>query len=297
MGKFAQINLSEIKNKIYTGIILKRAKDIDAKLDLGESEQILEIFAYSAPFFKELVFIFTNLKVHTFIAGVYEIADIQSVEKTPGLLGQTTIIFKNKTYIVYSAWVGKGDGTNTAMTILDLINNLFPKLEHTPMLTGFRLEAHLNHLKASLDMNEKVLYLFSGLAENWENDTTACAVSSNDTFVFASKPLIGNKTKRISLSDIKEITILNKLIVNQVVFETLTEKFAVNLASSEKANEVAKIVRSYVTNFKTQKRISEKNNTGNTISIADELLKFKQLLDAGVITQEEFDKKKIELLK
>lgn len=34
----------------------------------------------------------------------------------------------------------------------------------------------------------------------------------------------------------------------------------------------------------------------STISVADELLKFKQLLDMGVITQEEFDNKKHELL-
>jgi hypothetical protein len=31
-------------------------------------------------------------------------------------------------------------------------------------------------------------------------------------------------------------------------------------------------------------------------SVADELLKFKQLLDMGVLTQEEFDLKKVELL-
>ena len=297
MGKFSQINLNEIKNKIYTGVLIKRAKEIDGKLDLSNDEQILEIFAYSAPFMKELVFVFTNLKVHTLIAGAYESTDFNSIQKTPGLLGQTNIIFKGKTYIVYSAWIGKGDGTSSAMTTEDLINSLFPKLEHTPMISGFRLETHLNHLKASLDLNEEVIYLFTGLAENWGNDTTACAVSSNDTFIFASKPLIGDKTKRISLSDIKEISVLNKLITNQVVFETLTEKFAVNLGSSEKVNEVAKIVRSYVTNFKTQKRISEKPNGGKPISVADELLKFKQLLDAGVITQEEFDKKKAELLK
>jgi len=32
------------------------------------------------------------------------------------------------------------------------------------------------------------------------------------------------------------------------------------------------------------------------LSIADEILKFKQLLDAGVITQEEFDAKKRQLI-
>lgn len=35
----------------------------------------------------------------------------------------------------------------------------------------------------------------------------------------------------------------------------------------------------------------------NSISPADEILKFKNLLDNGIITQEEFDKKKIELLR
>ena len=36
--------------------------------------------------------------------------------------------------------------------------------------------------------------------------------------------------------------------------------------------------------------------TINQISAADEILKFKNLLDQGIINQEEFDKKKKELL-
>lgn len=47
------------------------------------------------------------------------------------------------------------------------------------------------------------------------------------------------------------------------------------------------------------KRIEEckVNNVNNNFSQADEILKFKRLLDDGIITQEEFDKKKQELLK
>lgn len=45
------------------------------------------------------------------------------------------------------------------------------------------------------------------------------------------------------------------------------------------------------------KTTEEKNNNNNTsFSAADELLKYKQLLDMGVLTQEEFDRKKEELL-
>lgn len=39
------------------------------------------------------------------------------------------------------------------------------------------------------------------------------------------------------------------------------------------------------------------NNTSNNISVADEILKFKKLLDDGIITKEEFESKKQELLK
>lgn len=38
------------------------------------------------------------------------------------------------------------------------------------------------------------------------------------------------------------------------------------------------------------------NRNGKTIDSADEILKFKELLDAGAITQEEFDRKKKEIL-
>lgn len=58
---------------------------------------------------------------------------------------------------------------------------------------------------------------------------------------------------------------------------------------------VAKEILDYV-----QKRVAEtkssKNNVVTTISPADELLKFKQLLDAGIITQQEFDEKKKQIL-
>ena len=43
--------------------------------------------------------------------------------------------------------------------------------------------------------------------------------------------------------------------------------------------------------------LEQKNNVSiNQTSAADEILKFKNLLDQGIITQDEFDKKKIELL-
>lgn len=42
---------------------------------------------------------------------------------------------------------------------------------------------------------------------------------------------------------------------------------------------------------------TDKIGKSNNISTADEIMKFKNLLDEGIITQEEFEKKKQELLK
>ena len=49
--------------------------------------------------------------------------------------------------------------------------------------------------------------------------------------------------------------------------------------------------RAYVDNS-----ASNQPETKLVFSAADEILKFKQLLDAGIITQEEFDAKKKQLL-
>ena len=62
--------------------------------------------------------------------------------------------------------------------------------------------------------------------------------------------------------------------------------------SNEKMEEVANYVRQQVEAYKTQKNAP----AAAAISPAEEVMKLKNLLDMGVLTQEEFDKKKKELL-
>lgn len=91
------------------------------------------------------------------------------------------------------------------------------------------------------------------------------------------------------------------LILGYIQFETSNIASRDNFGSenswtfSEDMAEIAQKVLEYV-----RKKVAEyKNNKGvitATLSPADELLKFKSLLDAGVITQEEFDAKKKQLL-
>lgn len=67
----------------------------------------------------------------------------------------------------------------------------------------------------------------------------------------------------------------------------------INSEVNELAEEVVSYMNNKIREFKTSKGTTQ---VVNNISAADELLKFKQLLDAGIITQEEFDKKKQQLL-
>ena len=71
--------------------------------------------------------------------------------------------------------------------------------------------------------------------------------------------------------------------------------FDTTVISNERMIEVADYVKSRVDAVKTGKTAAVPTN--NAVSVADELLKFKQLLDMGVLTQEEFDNQKRKLLK
>ena len=62
--------------------------------------------------------------------------------------------------------------------------------------------------------------------------------------------------------------------------------------TNEKMNEVAEYIRARVSGHKQ----SNQSVLPNSISAADEIKKFKELLDIGAITQEEFDMKKKQLL-
>ena len=75
---------------------------------------------------------------------------------------------------------------------------------------------------------------------------------------------------------------------NNNFFNENSFTFDTTKVSNEEMMEIADYVK---------QRINEiKNNTGTAFSAADELTKFKGLLDAGVISQEEFEAKKKQIL-
>ena len=78
-------------------------------------------------------------------------------------------------------------------------------------------------------------------------------------------------------------------------FAENTFTFDTSVISNAQMTEVAKYVKSRVEAVK-KGVISPASTNNNNFSVADELLKLKQLLDMGVLTQEEFDEQKNKLL-
>ena len=76
---------------------------------------------------------------------------------------------------------------------------------------------------------------------------------------------------------------------NSFTFDTTT-------ISNEKMEEVANYVRKQIEDIKTAKAAPQTTTVVQQTSAADEIKKFKELLDMGAITQEEFDAKKKQLL-
>ncbi len=66
--------------------------------------------------------------------------------------------------------------------------------------------------------------------------------------------------------------------------------------TSVQTNEFMAEVANYIKNKVAEYKRGKGQNVVNQVSAADELKKFKELLDMGVITQEEFEAKKKQLL-
>jgi len=73
--------------------------------------------------------------------------------------------------------------------------------------------------------------------------------------------------------------------------------FCSGMFSFGKTNDFTNSVASEIrTAFENYKNSSDEKESSNTLSSADEIRKYKDLLDSGIITQEEFESKKKQLL-
>lgn len=154
-----------------------------------------------------------------------------------------------------------------------------------------RAKKHFESLEKELHGDEVVDMTLVGLLENNGIADGYYAVAiTNRRIVMAQSGLFGrNKSKTVLLDNLNDITITQKLSMRHIEIDTISDRIVLSL-NTWSNESVGHKLKETVLKFKQR----ETEPTGG--SLADELRKFKELFDDGIITEEEFETKKKELL-
>ena len=157
---------------------------------------------------------------------------------------------------------------------------------------------HFEIVERNLAANEEVLLAF---ISNGVNDRTnqcvlggamAVALTSQKLIYAQRRPVMGDFVKTVSYDNINDISSKIGWIFGEIVIDSLTEymRFSVDKIGVEGLrNKALELIEQYRSRKNAPQSVVQ-------VSAADEVKKFKELLDLGVISQEEFDAKKKQLL-
>lgn len=140
-----------------------------------------------------------------------------------------------------------------------------------------------------LQSSMSLLFIVAGLGSSIGG---SYAATKNNVFYLSDKRFYYQKAKIVKEAALEEVvayTIKNGSVEIQTQIEKFTVKYLENISEFTAAWKNLNME-------KTQKESASATNQAANYGSADELKKFKELLDSGVITQEEFDAKKKQLL-
>ena len=163
--------------------------------------------------------------------------------------------------------------------------------------SGFNKSWGLKHFKIienALNPNEIVILPFIGLhnfISTSKHDSNYAYAITNKRILMGQAQIVGEKFKAIQFDNINDITVNVGMVFGTMTIDTIKETFNIGIDKvriktiAEKAQEVLQQVK-----HKTS------GSGFSSSSAADEIRKYKELLDMGAITEEEFSLKKKELL-
>ena len=155
---------------------------------------------------------------------------------------------------------------------------------------------NLSVIEENLQPNEDVLMCFLGTREPLFGK---CAFAiTNKHIIWGQKKLFSTSHGEKQFSSITNITSESHAIHTWISFCTFSDTVGAALICSVKNDTAKSIYEKCKSIFEQAKNnISQSINTISNISNADEILKYKNLLDIGAITKEEFEAKKKQLIK
>lgn len=167
------------------------------------------------------------------------------------------------------------------------LTNIKKQFEEAGVSDLFGTHKEVRSLPEILSDNERILYATSGFI----NGQTVLIVLTQNRILFINRGLIyGTQNKEIPLNKLNELSYNKGIMYGKITVINGATSVTIDNVDKKTAGTFAKKTRNAINN------LNNKSLNSNSISIADELMKYKKLLDADAITQEEYDKKKKELL-
>lgn len=155
---------------------------------------------------------------------------------------------------------------------------------------------HFALIEQSLQPDEEAIMCFIGL-HNYisatKHDNNFAYAVTNKRILMAQQKMIGQNFQSISIDNLNDITMTTGVLMGVITIDTIKEKFNVAI-NKQVANNINRVIHDVLHSLKEDKKIPAQTQTG--VSSADEILKYKNLLDMGIISQDEFDKKKKQIL-
>lgn len=158
-------------------------------------------------------------------------------------------------------------------------------------------EKHFQVIVDNLLKDEKVIFPFIGLhnyKKMTQHDDNYAYVVTNKRILMAQQKLIGQNFQTVNIENINDITMKKDVLLGVIIIDTLKEIFNVGVDRTTVQNihdTLHKAIEKAKQNDKNE--VDKVNNKESAVNQVKEL---KELLDLGIITQDEFDKKKKELL-
>lgn len=166
------------------------------------------------------------------------------------------------------------------------------------MTANWRLK-HFKVVESQLKDDEDVLVAFIGL-KNYEGLTKHEShwgyAITNKRIIIGQKGLIGEKVDVISLRDLNDISFKKGLALGVLTIDTIKERFNVGLDKMS-ATSIHELVTNALMDLKEEMhQSSQPVQQAKADDPYEEVKKLKELLDMGIITGEEFDLKKKNIL-
>lgn len=171
-------------------------------------------------------------------------------------------------------------------------NDIQAEINDLPCKDDWGTRKEISELPNVLSVDEHIKAMTSGLTDG----NTWLIVCTNKRVLMLDKGMIyGLKLIDIPLDRINSISHSKGLLLGKISITDGATTRTIENISNGTVSFFADTVNKEIDIYKQAKN-TPVTQVVNTTSTADELLKFKQLLDMGVLSQEEFDAKKRELL-